>query len=142
MKNFDAWNNFVFNSRHTDYEPRSQEWAAALARQFMSLTNRGGINSFLTASAEVDPHHVVDALRIVGAAAAAEQFQTVLDGLGHPLSASTDEERWDFMERHWSDEMEDLDLLSDASDKGLLAALEAHVAENEPFYLGLKPVLS
>jgi hypothetical protein len=55
-----------------------------------------------------------------------------------PVPVSSQDDRWDLLEQHWSDELNDLDLLSDEADRDLMRALEKHVQENEEFYLSLE----
>ena len=132
-----AWNNFVLNSEPTAYRKGSARWAAATANKFTNLVNGGGYNSALTATWEIDPRDVVLALSSIGANTAAKDLDMILQGLGRPLPPSSQDERWDFLERYWTDELNDLDLLSDEAETELMAVLEAHVSAEEDFYLGL-----
>jgi hypothetical protein len=134
----DAWNNFVMNSQPEDHEAGSIWKSAAIAKQYMNLANSGGINSFLTNSWEVDASIVLEALTAVGAHVAAKEFGYVLGKLGVPVPTSSQEERWNLLERHWPDELNEHDSLSDNADAELMRVLERHVREHEQFYLGLE----
>jgi hypothetical protein len=134
----EAWNNFVMNSKHHEYPKGSNKSAAAIAAKFMNESNNGGLNSFLTNSWELDAAEVHESIKKVGALVAAKELKRVLDGLGVPVHVSSQDDRWDLLEQHWSDELNDLDLLSDEADRDLTRALEKHVQENEKFYLSLE----
>jgi hypothetical protein len=134
----DAWNNFVMNSSPGEYPKGSIKEAAAIAKTYMGQANNGGLNSFLTNNWGLDAKEVHIALETIGALIAAKQFKKVLDGLGVPVPASTQDERWDLLERHWSEELNDFDSLSEEADKDLMQVLEKHVQENESFYLSLE----
>ena len=136
--NHDAWNNFVMGSQPADYQAGSIKRAAAIAKMYMSQANHGGLNSFLTNSWELDAAEVLDALRAIGALVAAKEFEFILRGLGVPVPAQSQDTRWDLMEWHWSEEMNEHDFLSDAADKEIMRILEQHVQQNEEFYLALK----
>jgi hypothetical protein len=43
----------------------------------------------------------LDALVLVGARKAANDFDLVLRGLGVPVRASSQDARWDLLEEHW-----------------------------------------
>jgi hypothetical protein len=137
-QNHDAWNNFVMNSQPEDYPAGSAKRAAAIAKLYMGQANNGGLNSFLTYSWEFDAAEVLEALLAVGAQVAAKEFDFILHGLGVPVPAQSQEARWDLMLRHWSEEMNDHDFLSDAADKELMRVLEQYVRDNEEFYLALE----
>ncbi len=138
MPSNEAWNNFVMSSQLGDYEPGSITRSAAIAKMYMGQANRGGINSFLTNNNELDAAEVLEALVSVGASAAAEQLDLVLRGLGVPVPPASEEARWNLLEHHWSDELNEHDILSDESDRDLMQALERHVKQNEAFYLALE----
>jgi hypothetical protein len=135
--NDDAWNNFVMNNDPTDYDVGTVKRRAAIACQFMGLSNNGGFNAFLTTCNYLDASEVLESLKFVGALKAAEQFGLVLDRLGVALPASSQEARWKTLERRWTDELDGLDVLSSPADAELLQALEKHVREYEGFYLKL-----
>ena len=104
----------------------------------MNEANGGGLNSFLTNNWELDAAVVCDSIEKVGALIAAGELKRVLDGLGVQVPVSSQDDRWDLLERHWSDELNDFDFLSDEADEDLTRALEKHVQENEAFYLSLE----
>lgn len=133
----EAWNNFVSLSEPSEYEPGTSKRAAAVAAQFMGLANNGGLNSFLTSTYDLDAQEVVNALQAVGAHKAAEQLGRVVQTLGTPLLPSSQDQRWDLLERYWTEPLDDWDVLSTEADDELMAVLTQHVVENEPFYLGL-----
>ncbi len=132
-----AWNNFVLNSDPAAYAKGSARWAAATANKFTNLVNGGGYNSALTGTWEIDPQDVVLALSLIGANVAAKDLGRILQGLGRSLSASSQDERWDLLERYWTEDLNELDFLSDEAETELTAVLEAHVSGEEDFYLGL-----
>jgi hypothetical protein len=134
----DAWNNFVMNSQPEDYEAGSIRRSAAIAKQYMGQANKGGINSFLTNSWDVDASEVLVALAAVGAQLAAKEFGFVLGKLGVPVPASSQDARWNLLEQHWPEEMNEHDSLSDEANAELMRVLERHVREQEQFYLGLE----
>ncbi len=129
-----AWNNFVMRSSAASYEPGSSKRAAAIANLFMGAANNGGLNSFLTSTYDLDSSEVVSALTELGASKAAHQLGIVLQGLGAPLPISTQDERWDLLEKQWHDDLDELDVLTEEADSELMAVLERHVAANEDFY--------
>ena len=132
-----AWNNFVMRSEPASYEYGSSKRAAALASLFMGLANNGGLNHFLTSSYDFDATEILDALNHLGATKAGHQLEQILQELGDPLPASSQMERWERMERDWSDELEKYDVLLTEADTELLHALEKHVAANKEFYVRL-----
>lgn len=103
----------------------------------MGLANNGGLNNFLTNTWDLDAQEVFAALKSTGAVSAAGQLGRILEGIGVPLPAMSQAERWDILEKRWTDDLDDLDLLSDQSDKELMSALERHVAADEDYYLSL-----
>jgi hypothetical protein len=134
----EAWNNIVMNSQPGEYPKGSIKNAAAIANRYMGGANGGGLNSFLTNNWELDAAEVYESLEKVGALVAAKELKRVMDGLGVPVPASSQDERWDLLEQHWSDELNDLDFLSSEADEDLMRALEKHVQENEEFYHSLE----
>lgn len=129
-----AWNNFVIRSSAASYEPGSAKRAAAIASLFMGAANNGGLNSFLTSTYDLDASEVVGALREVGASAAAHQLENILQSLGTPLPASTQDKRWKLLEEQWRDGLDQYDALTEEANSELMAVLERHVAANEDFY--------
>ncbi|GGY57348.1 hypothetical protein [Parvularcula lutaonensis] len=77
------------------------------------------------------------ALRAVGASKAAVEFEAILRMISVSLRATTQGERWHALERHWPDEADAHDVMSEVADNDIQSALEQHVAENEAFYLAL-----
>ena len=128
----------MLNEWHS-YEAGSTRRAAALASLFMALANNGGLNAFLTSTHDFDAQEVVDALSLVGAAKAELQLASVLQGLGVPLPASSQSERWDTLDAYWTDTLDELDTLSSHASDQLTLVLGRHVQEHESFYLGLGP---
>jgi hypothetical protein len=134
-----AWNNFVMNSNPAAHETGSAMRNAALANLYMGLANNGGINSFLTCSWDVDADEVLAALHFLSAHTAAKELGAILHALGAPLPASSQAERWDQLERLWTEELDDTidDVLSTAADRDLMEVLKRHVRQYESFYSGL-----
>ncbi len=132
-----AWNNFVINSHHSDCKKGSERRAAAIANTFMGLANNGGLNYFLTYSFDLDAREVVTSLEMLGARAAAAQLRSILDGLEIELVVQSEDERWDLLEQHWTDGLDDHDVFGGLAHKQLLSALEKHVSKNRLFYLDL-----
>lgn len=110
-----------------------------MANQFMGAVLSGGFNYFLTYSSELDPNEVVCALADIGARGAAEELKGVLAELGVQLQPSSEEERWQILDRCWTETLDQSDMLSAEGEEELAAALAGHVAANEYFYLGLTP---
>jgi|GEM_PF-2261228 len=129
-----AWNNFVMRSSAASYEQGSSKRAAAIANLFMGASYNGGLNSFLTSTHDLDANEVVDALTALGASKAAHQLKTVLQGLGAPLPASTQDERWKRLEEQWHEGLDEYDVLTEEADRELMEVLEKHVTANEVFY--------
>lgn len=121
-------------SSPASYELGSSKRAAAVANLFMAGANNGGLNSFLTSTHYLDAIEVVDALTALGARKAAHQLQIVLQGLGAPLPASTEDERWHRLEVQWHDGLDEYDVLTEEADSELMTVLGSHVAANEAFY--------
>lgn len=136
--NIEAWNNFVIRSLPQNYAVGSAQRSAAIAGQYMALANSGGINSFLTLRHDIDASEVVQALLAVGAVKAAKELGLVLHKLGVPIPASSQESRWHLLEQHWSDALDEFDVLSAETDAELLRVLQRHVKEEEDFYLALE----
>lgn len=132
-----AWNNFVLKSDPSDLELDDPKRSAAIASQFMGGANNGGINSFLTATPHVSGQEVVDALATIGAKSAAAQLRAVLAAIGEPIIRCSEVERWEELNRLWSDKLDFLDRLSEQADAELLKALECHVESELRYYLML-----
>lgn len=136
--NIEAWNNFVLRSQPSDFQVGNPLRAAAIANRYWGSANNGGINSFLTVSYDLDATETLEALISIGASEAAKQFNSVLLGLRVPLPASSQDDRWSLLERHWNESLDAHDLLSEEADRDLSRALKRHVKANEDFYLALK----
>lgn len=132
-----AWNNFVMGSDPEVCEPGSVFRAAAIANRFWGAANNGGLNSFLTDSYDFDATEVVNSLIAVGAIKAAQQLQAVIGALGTPLLKSSQDERWDILDQHWSDDLDVVDVLSEEADKEIQTVLERHVESHEAHYVAL-----
>jgi hypothetical protein len=132
-----AWNNFVLNSDKSAYDRQSVRWAAAVANQFMASVMNGGMNSFLTYSYDMDACEFVRALSDIGAHSAADQLETVLRQLGIVLMQSTEGERWNLLDRYWTEDLDRFENLSEKAEAELMSALSAHVADEEDFYTDL-----
>ncbi|MGI3171716.1 DMP19 family protein [Pseudooceanicola sp. C21-150M6] len=130
-----AWNNFVMNADPDLHGACGEKRNAAIACLYMGGANNGGLNAFLTNYAELDADEVLQSLEAVGASPAADQFQDVLQKLGEPLPATTQDKRWDQLERLWTDELDEIDVLNTEADESLLAALKAHVSKHMEYYL-------
>ena len=124
-----AWNNLVMNADPSKYHVGDKRRAAAIVSIYMGFTNNGGLNYFLTYSFDLDTHEVLASLEALGAKIAAAEFRTVLDMIGDPLDASTQDARWDQLEDLWTDELDDFDILTEAANQDLLNALTKHVEE-------------
>ncbi len=133
----EAWNNLVLESDPMTLPRGSSYRAASLAALYMGLANSGGINSFLTCTAELDAEEFVLALEQIGASTAASELKKIVSGIGVPILKSSREERWELLDRHWPSELNELDFLSEEADSELLEVLAAHVAANEEYYLKL-----
>jgi hypothetical protein len=132
-----AWNNFVMLSEWHSHEAGSSKRAAAIASLFMSLANNGGLNSFLTSTYDLDAQEVLGALSSVRAFKAASQLQSVLDGLGTALPASSQGERWNVLAQFWTDSLDEFETLSSEADDELMSVLSQHVQEHKAFYFAL-----
>jgi hypothetical protein len=137
MSDHQAWNNFVMANEPELHEAGSERRAAATACRFSGLANNGGLNSFLTATFDLNPREVVEALISIGAPKAAHQLGRVLRGLKAPLGVSSEQARWNALDRHWTDALDEIDTLSEEADAELTAALERHVERDHHFYLSL-----
>jgi len=132
-----AWNNLVMNAYPIVYKKGDERRAAAVASIYMGGATNGGINSFLTSSWDLDAREVLAALETLSAVVAAEQLRQVLEALGDPLPAATQDERWDRLENLWTDKLDALDVLSEEADKDMVAALERHVSKYSEHYLDM-----
>ena len=134
-EDFDAWNNSVMMSQPEDFPENSLRRAAALAKHYMNGVNSGGINSFLTNNWELGGDEIVEALNTIGASEAAEQLSGVLHKLERPITASSQQARWQLLEDCWPDDADvDYDMLSSGAESGLMQALESHVEREKEFY--------
>ena len=129
-----AWNNLVMNANPELYEVGDERRNAAIACVYMGSANNGGLNAFLTNFSDLDGQEVLHALREIGANPAADQFQGVLEKLGEPLPAATEEERWKQLERLWTAQLDEMDGLTAEADESLVAALESHVSKHIDYY--------
>jgi len=129
-----ALDNFIFKSQPDRHERGTIRWAAALAKNYSNLANSGGINSFLTNSYEIATEDVREALLLIGSNDALRQFDTVINGLGGHLPLQSQDERWDTLEKRWTEELNAHDFLDDAE---LETILDAHVAADQEFYRSL-----
>jgi Domain of unknown function (DUF4375) len=134
----EAWNNFVLKSHPADYPNGDTKKAAAISKYYMNMANIGGINSFFTNSWELSTTEILEALKAVGANQAAEELSHILDKLGVPIPASSEEKRWALLSAYWTDELDALDCLSAQADEDLIRALEQHVQLHESFYVELE----
>jgi hypothetical protein len=133
-KQMTAWNNMVMNADPTAYQKGDERRAASIACLYMGGANNGGLNAFLTNYYDLDAEEVLQSLDILGANSAADQLRSVLEALGTPLPAATQEERWDQLEQLWTDEFNACDFLNEDADKSLVIALEAHVSKHIQYY--------
>ncbi len=137
MSDHDAWNNFVLANEPQLHEQGSERRAAAIACLFSNSVNNGGLNSFLTSTYDLNPQEVVEALLSIGAPKASHQLGRVLRGLKGRLTVSSQQARWDVLDRCWTDALDDLDTLAEEADAELTAALERHVERDNEFYRSL-----
>ncbi len=133
-----AWNNFLTYSGPSAHATGSDKRSAAIAAMYMGAANNGGLNSFLTCTWDLDADEVLSSLKALGAAVAARQLEHVLDGLGQPLPASSQDHRYDLLDMCWTDALNEHDTLSTEADVELMRVLDQHVQDNEAFYLALK----
>lgn len=82
----------------------------------------------------MDASEVVGALTDLGTRAAANQLEVVLPGLDALVAASSQDERWNLLEKQWHDGLDECDVLSEEAVSGLLRVLQSHVAAKEDFY--------
>lgn len=127
-----SWNNFIFSTGPSDIAD-DEKRAAWIAKQFMNGVRSGGINSFLTNNWELDAQSVVEALKLVGAATAAGDLASVLNQLGTPLPAASQDQRWLDLDC-WPESLDQADCLSAGAAKELMKRLEEHVAKHQKFY--------
>ena len=132
-----AWNNLVMSADPELFEVGDERRNAAIACLYMGGANNGGLNAFLTNYSDLDAQEVLQSLEKVGANPAADQLREVLAKLGEPLPTATQDERWDNLERLWTDELDEIDVLTTEADESLVAALEAHVSKHLEYYLKL-----
>ena len=132
-----AWNNLVLHASPDAFEKGDRRRAAAIACRYMAVANNGGLNSFLTNSWDLDTLEVVSSLEMLGANTAARQLRHLLDQLDDPLRAMTQDERWNRLDELWKDELDALDMLTDESERDLVAALEKHLSRNFDYYLSI-----
>lgn len=130
-----AWNNLVLNAAPDRFPRGDILRAAAIASIYLAFANNGGLNSFLTSSYDLDAGEVVASLEKIGATYAAKELQKLLDKLGEPLLASTQDERWERLEELWTEDLDECDVLSVEADQDIVGALEKHVEENLDHYL-------
>jgi hypothetical protein len=130
-----AWNKLMMNADPDLYDVGDERRNAAIACLYMSGANNGGLNAFLTNYSDLDGQEVLQSLEKIGANDAANQFRVILEALGQHLPAATEKERWDKLERLWTDELDEIDFLTAEADKSLVAALEAHVSNHIEYYL-------
>lgn len=129
-----AWNNFALNSDPYSPEIDQIKRYAAIANLYMAGANNGGINSFLTAAPLLSGQEVVDALVGLGATSAAEQLIAVLNGLGEAILRSSAESRWETLDRLWTYDLDELDVLSEETNAEMLRVLERHVNSHVVYY--------
>ena len=134
---YQAWNNFVLNSYPPAIETDRKCRAAAIANLYMGAANNGGINSFLTVTAELSTQEVLEAMRELGLSENATQFSAVVKGLGQELPASSSDARWNMLDQLWTDDLDDLDTLTTQSSAELMRILERHVTEYKAYYTSL-----
>ncbi|MEM1065479.1 MAG: DUF4375 domain-containing protein [Pseudomonadota bacterium] len=134
-----AYNTLVMNADYDRYAEGDVRRAAAIAARFMGTAGNGGFFSFLTNSHSVAAEDVLAALEEIGAPVAAAQFRGVLSALGGPLPAASWEQRQADLDRMWSDALDRMDVLDEASDKDVFAALERHADAHAAHYLSLPP---
>ncbi len=130
-----AWNNLVMSADPEVFEVGDERRNAAIACLYMGGANNGGLNAFLTNYSDLDAQEVLQSLEQVDAHPAADQLREVLAKLGEPLPSATQDERWGQLERLWTDELDDMDVLTPEADESLVAALEAHVSKHLEYYL-------
>lgn len=132
-----AWNNLVMNAHDFAFAPGDKRRAAAIASIYMGSANNGGLCFFLSQSNDLDAQEVLASLEVIGANVAAVQLRHVLDVLGEPLPATTQELRWKQINELWTDRLNAFETLTDEADMDLVAALEKHVDEFSEYYLSM-----
>jgi hypothetical protein len=135
---YNAWNNFVMNDDAENLEKGNSKHVAFIAKNYMNTALGGGINSFLTNSWDLDAKDVLKAVKQIGALIAAKELEHILAKIAVPIPVSSQDARWDLMEKHWPEELNEHDFLSDEAEKDLMLNLEEHVRQNEEFYLSLE----
>jgi len=85
----------------------------------MGGASNGGLNTFPTSTHDLDAREVVGALTDLGTSKAAHQLGVVLRGLGVPVPTSTQDKRWNLLEKRWHDGLDELDVLSGEADSEL-----------------------
>lgn len=133
-----AWNTLVTDADPSKYPRGDIKRAAAIASIYMGIANNGGINHYLTYSYALDGIETYDALIQLGANVAANQYKSILEQLNEPLIATTQDDRWNIIERLWTASLDASDLLTNDADKNILLALEKHIQDHSACYLGLK----
>jgi hypothetical protein len=133
-----AWNTLVMNADPTKFPQGDIKRSAAIASIYMGIANNGGINHYLTYSHALDGDETYDALIALAANIAASEFSIVLEKLGEPLKATSQDARWDTIERLWTEELDAMDVRTKDADKDIVRALNKHINEHGAFYLGLK----
>lgn len=129
-----AWNNMIMNADPGMYEVGDERRNAAMACLYMGGANNGGLNAFLTNYWDLSGLEVLQSLEKIGASPAADQFRLVLETLGESLPSATQNERWDTLDRLWTDELDRSDVLTVEADESIVAALEAHVSKHIEYY--------
>ena len=99
------------------------------------MVNNGGFNSYLTASSDRDAHEVLASLQALGASKCAARLSFILARMGVELPSMSQEERWEILDVHWKDDLDDFDSLDSELDAELMSVLEVHVDKNLPHYL-------
>lgn len=131
-----AWNALVMDPDPLQYPPDDPRRAAALVALYMALANNGGILHYLELTPDHAAAETLAALQSLGATEAAAQFTLVLSNIGTPLPVQTSEERSDILEAVWTDDLDELSVLSEQSDTDLTAALDRHLDDHGAGYLG------
>jgi hypothetical protein len=132
-----AWNNFVILSDPVLIDQPAELRSAAFVNRYWGAANGGGMNSFLTNSYELDAADFIEALEAIGAPIAAKQLRNVLHQIKVPLLASSQDQRWELLDKFWPEHLDDFDCLSEEANKEINAALEDHVARHHTYYVAL-----
>jgi hypothetical protein len=133
-----AWDTLVMNADPSKFPQGDIKRSAAIASIYMGIANNGGINHYLTFSYALDGIETYNALIQLGANTAAKEFKTVLEQLGDPMKSTSQDNRWNLMEKLWTEKFDALDLLTVEADQDIVSALTKHIQEHGAFYLGLK----